>query len=271
VSGSSPTFQTESRAKIGGPEISSSIAFGLQSAAYATVQPTSPSGPFAADTLAIFAQEAYSPQTSALATTYTSDILLSLDPSQLPGVGGLQIGFYAPASSGGGFDSLTLQVFKENTMVINQTFLTLAAANTFFNGTITNLGSTTAGVIGTLDLKVSMSLTADTNADSYRFNSALGTVLTGAGLPGDYNNNGTVDSADYVVWRKYNGTTNTLPNDPTGGTIGMTQYNTWRANFGRPPGSGLGSTVSAAVPEPTTLVLLIFAAACGCLLRSRAA
>jgi hypothetical protein len=80
-------------------------------------------------------------------------------------------------------------------------------------------------------------------------------------LPGDFNASGTVDAADYVLWRKYQGTTHVLPNDPTGGTIGAVQYTTWRANFGKPPGSGSGTTVSAAVPEPTSFVLLTFAAA----------
>ena len=44
-------------------------------------------------------------------------------------------------------------------------------------------------------------------------------IGTGAGLTGDYNQNGTVDAADYVVWRKNQGTTNTMPNDLVGGTI----------------------------------------------------
>jgi hypothetical protein len=82
-------------------------------------------------------------------------------------------------------------------------------------------------------------------------------------LPGDYNDNGTVEAADYVVWRKNNGTTNTLPNDPHGGTIGSNQFNTWRANFGRTLG-GSGSSFSslessASVPEPATLALIVVA------------
>ena len=98
-----------------------------------------------------------------------------------------------------------------------------------------------------------------------------GVLSVVAGLVGDYNNNGTVDAADYVVWRKYQGTTHVLPNDPTGGTIGAAQYTTWRANFGKPPGNGSGTTVSAAVPEPATPVLLMLAAAGWYLRRSRSA
>ena len=75
-----------------------------------------------------------------------------------------------------------------------------------------------------------------------------------AGLPGDYNNNGTADAADYVVWRNNVGTANPLPNDPIGGTIGAAQYNQWRANFGNTAASRSAS--STMVPEPATAVLL---------------
>ncbi len=78
-----------------------------------------------------------------------------------------------------------------------------------------------------------------------------------AGLPGDYNNDGTVNAADYVVWRKNEGTTNMLPNDPIGGTIDERQFNQWRMNFGNMAGSG----ASAAVPEPASVRLLILCVA----------
>jgi T5SS/PEP-CTERM-associated repeat protein len=90
-------------------------------------------------------------------------------------------------------------------------------------------------------------------------------------LPGDYNGNGVLDAADYVEWRKDQGTTHTLLNDPIGGTIGMAQYNQWRAHFGQPQGSGSSVSASAAVPEPSTLLLLMLAAAGWCLLRGPAA
>jgi hypothetical protein len=86
-------------------------------------------------------------------------------------------------------------------------------------------------------------------------------------LAGDYNDDGKVDAADYVVWRKNEGTMNVLPNDPDGGTIGAAQFNTWRANFGNMAGSGSGSVLGPSsppsVPEPTTFVLFCCCAAGG--------
>jgi hypothetical protein len=84
--------------------------------------------------------------------------------------------------------------------------------------------------------------------------------VVSAGFPGDYNSNGTVDAADYVIWRKNPGSIHT-PDD----------YNTWRTNFGQTffLGSGPAAPNSTAIPEPTKLVLLIFAAAGWCLRRGR--
>jgi hypothetical protein len=72
---------------------------------------------------------------------------------------------------------------------------------------------------------------------------------------GDYNDDGTVDAADYVVWRKNEGTTNPLPNDLIGGTIGQAHFDQWRANFGATVGSGTSS--NARVPEPASPLLLV--------------
>ena len=83
-------------------------------------------------------------------------------------------------------------------------------------------------------------------------------TVASAGSAGDYNSNGTVDAADYVLWRKNPGG---FPADA---------YATWRSHFGQSPGSGAGAIANAAVPEPATLVLLIVAAAGGCLWQGRA-
>ena len=63
------------------------------------------------------------------------------------------------------------------------------------------------------------------------------------GLDGDYNGDGRVDAADYVVWRKTDGT-------PAG-------FNLWRANFGNMLGSGAGAVGSSQVPEPSMFVLAL--------------
>jgi hypothetical protein len=71
-------------------------------------------------------------------------------------------------------------------------------------------------------------------------------------VPGDYNQNGSVDAADYVVWRNGVGT-----------TYAQGDYDVWHAHFGRTAGSGAArpsaEPLSAAVPEPATFTLLIMA------------
>jgi PEP-CTERM motif len=62
-------------------------------------------------------------------------------------------------------------------------------------------------------------------------------------LPGDYNENGVVDAADYVVWRKTDGF-------PQG-------YDVWRSHFGQTAGSGAAIRTNVAVPEPATLAVLL--------------
>jgi uncharacterized protein YjbI with pentapeptide repeats len=72
-------------------------------------------------------------------------------------------------------------------------------------------------------------------------------------VPGDFNSDGKVDAADYIVWRK-NGST-------------QAAYDTWRTHFGETAGSGAGLPSAeplSAVPEPSTLLLLILAAASFC-------
>jgi hypothetical protein len=91
------------------------------------------------------------------------------------------------------------------------------------------------------------------------------------GPTGDYNRNGVVDAADYVVWRKNMNTTNALPNDLIGGTIGPAHYDQWRAHFGQTAGTGSSTVANAAVPEPSTLVMLVLAAVGVCSRRRRAA
>jgi hypothetical protein len=78
------------------------------------------------------------------------------------------------------------------------------------------------------------------------------------GVPGDYNNNGKVDAADYTVWRDHLGQAIALTNeDPSTspGTVAQDDYTFWKNHFGN-GGPGSGSFGSGAVPEPSTLCLM---------------
>ncbi|WP_146584480.1 right-handed parallel beta-helix repeat-containing protein [Posidoniimonas polymericola] len=71
-------------------------------------------------------------------------------------------------------------------------------------------------------------------------------VVQAALLPGDFNDDGVVDAADYTVWR-----------DNTSGAYTPGDYQTWRSNYGSAAATG-GETP---VPEPVGLLLLV--ATCG--------
>jgi len=73
-------------------------------------------------------------------------------------------------------------------------------------------------------------------------------------LLGDYSENDILDAADYTVWRDAFEVGGTIPNDPTGGVATQEDYDYWKTNFGDTLGSG---AVSAAVPEPATVTLLM--------------
>ena len=95
----------------------------------------------------------------------------------------------------------------------------------------------------------------------------IGLSTETVGVPGDYNNNGVVDSADYVVWR--NG--GPLQNEVSGvtpGSVTPEDYAAWRARFGNTSGSGSGLSAGA-VPEPAAILLVIFGAVIGALARRK--
>ena len=79
-------------------------------------------------------------------------------------------------------------------------------------------------------------------------------------VPGDFNADGAVDAADYVVWRKGLGTTYT-----------QSDYDDWRADFGQTGGSGSGATANATIPEPASIIMLIMGSFVICVCRRRAA
>jgi autotransporter-associated beta strand protein len=139
----------------------------------------------------------------------------------------------ATLTIGGGFTASSAQAGAVELQAdIDETVGALVLGNTTYSA-IGTYGSTASGADFTFD----------------EFFSGLGVVRidASAGLTGDYNNDGTVDAADYVLWRK----------NPAafGGPGG---YATWSQNFGE-GGSGSGS---GAVPEPSALLLAIGAVLC---------
>jgi len=88
---------------------------------------------------------------------------------------------------------------------------------------------------------------------------------TTPGMPGDFNTDGVVDSADYTLWRNTLGTS-VAPfqgADATGdGLVTIADYEMWKSNFGMVLGaSGAGADRLPAVPEPASFVLLAVAVA----------
>ncbi|MDZ4820313.1 MAG: hypothetical protein SGJ20_15205 [Planctomycetota bacterium] len=81
----------------------------------------------------------------------------------------------------------------------------------------------------------------------------------GAGLAGDYNHNGVVDSGDYVVWRHTKNqsvTPGTGADGDGSGVVDDGDYTYWRARFGNTAtGSALASSTN--VPEPASGVLAV--------------
>jgi hypothetical protein len=84
--------------------------------------------------------------------------------------------------------------------------------------------------------------------------------LVAISLPGDFNDDGVVDAADYAVWSK------NFSHD-------QAKYNQWLANFGN-TSSGSGAAANASddrtsIPEPSSLLLLALAFVGVCIVRTR--
>jgi hypothetical protein len=94
-------------------------------------------------------------------------------------------------------------------------------------------------------------------------------VLVSDGLPGDFNHDHVVDTADYVVWRNSFGQTGNVAADGNeDNVVNSGDYLLWQSNFGRSEPSG--ASAAAAVPEPASVWLLISGLVAAALARFRA-
>jgi hypothetical protein len=79
------------------------------------------------------------------------------------------------------------------------------------------------------------------------------TLLTPA-EPGDYNGDGHVDASDYAVWRGAFGTNNPSADGNGNGVVDAADYVIWRDHASA---AGSGAVLSQAVPEPSTLLMVV--------------
>ncbi|MEX2169554.1 MAG: PEP-CTERM sorting domain-containing protein [Pirellulales bacterium] len=78
--------------------------------------------------------------------------------------------------------------------------------------------------------------------------------------PGDYNRDGTVDAADYTVWRDTLGQSvmQGISADGDGsGVVDTADYDVWKTNFGAAATGAAEASSAPVVPEPASLALLV--------------
>ena len=164
--------------------------------------------------------------------------ILQADLAGAKGFGHAEV--YGQADLGGG--KLQLSLSSGYAPNVGDTFTLLSAAG---------------GITGSLSLaetpNPSPLLRWDLDIDANKV-----TLSAVPALAGDYNANGTVDAADYIVWRQLLDQTGPgLPADgDDNGVVDATDYDFWRARFGNVLSAG-ATAATAAVPEPATLSILV--------------
>lgn len=112
--------------------------------------------------------------------------------------------------------------------------------------------TTATGLVGTFFVGYREGITGATSLRFELHNPPIFDLFVEAGLAGDYNEDGEVDAADYILWRKNPAS---FGGDPAG-------YNTWRANFGAGMGGARATQATGAVPEPASLLWIGLALCC---------
>lgn len=125
--------------------------------------------------------------------------------------------------------------------------------------TLADAGSTSQFFSGASDGRVVTRAQGFDLVIDYLFGDVLLKVqpTTSPGLPGDYNDDGKVDAADYTVWRDSLYMTGTgLAADGNGnGYVGINDYNIWRWHYGTV--ASTDGAAAANVPEPSMLPLVL--------------
>ncbi|MCO6047153.1 dockerin type I domain-containing protein [Aeoliella sp. ICT_H6.2] len=147
------------------------------------------------------------------------------------------------------------------------------AGESWFQGGGSNAGDVSEGFLlgtTTLDHNEAISLgnlydeTVDGQDLVFRFTSDSGTFrgkvsYVSGGVTGDYNEDGLVNLADYVVWRNNLGASVAPGTGADGngdGTINAADYSEWKNNFASPLSSPLNASTQS-VPEPATALVVV--------------
>jgi glucose/arabinose dehydrogenase len=123
------------------------------------------------------------------------------------------------------------------------------------------------GITGEFDEMILPTLGAALNWEIDRSSGDTLVLRASSILPGDYNANGSVDAADYIVWRDTLGRSEgplaadgSGPNGERDGVVDQWDYEFWRSNFGAAIDDPVGQA-SSVIPEPTAAMLAAMSAA----------
>jgi autotransporter-associated beta strand protein len=188
------------------------------------------------------------------ANTYSGGTTVSAGTLSAGGTAALGLGNVTVQGTTAG-TSLAIQTGVGNA-ISDSAILSLAGGGTLGvpDQGYANLGSGVAEIVGSL-LLGGVAQTQGLTYGSSSSNAAVqsdeffaGAGAVSVGLPGDFNDDGSVDASDYVAWR--------VAQTTYGGSAG---YDVWRANFGNTsPGEGSGLSPSGSgVPEPSSVLLLM--------------
>lgn len=146
----------------------------------------------------------------------------------------------------GNFDQIYLKVFQSGVDA-------LPSNEEGMNWTL--VGSTTTNSSALLDrIAFSSGSSATWSVDEVRLGDTFSGVLHNTfSTPGDFNSDGLVDAADYVVWRNNLNHATSLPNETiTPGQVTQEDYYVWMANFGASPNAAQASSTAVNIPEPSS-------------------
>jgi dockerin type I repeat protein len=136
----------------------------------------------------------------------------------------------------------------------------------YFNGTqVANTGFVD-GVFGLDNFTdadiATFAAAADPVSQSVSASAVFDNFMVRDGLSGDYNNDGTVDTADYTLWRSTFGNsvvTGKFADGNKDGIINTADYVLWRDNLNASIFTGSGAAIGSgtAVPEPASWMALV--------------